>query len=148
MIAHPHTVPGLSDGGAHVGTICDASFPTSLLTHWGRDRARGTTFALPFLVQRQSRATAEAVGLLDRGLLAPGYKADVNIIDFENLTLTPPLMVRDLPAGGKRLVQGARGYLHTIVSGVETYADGQPTGSLPGRFVRGEKPQPRQEALP
>jgi len=148
MIAHPHTVPGLSDGGAHVGTICDASFPTSLLTHWGRDRARGTTFALPFLVQRQSRATAEAVGLLDRGLLAPGYKADVNVIDFENLTLTPPLMVRDLPAGGKRLVQGARGYLHTIVSGVETYADGQPTGSLPGRFVRGEKPQPRQEASP
>ena len=148
MIAHPHTVPGLSDGGAHVGTICDASFPTSLLTHWGRDRARGTTFALPFLVQRQSRATAEAVGLLDRGLLAPGYKADVNVIDFENLTLTPPLMVHDLPAGGKRLVQGARGYLHTIVSGVETYTDGQPTGALPGRFVRGEKPPPSQEASP
>ena len=88
------------------------------------------------------------MGLLDRGLLAPGYKADVNVIDFENLTLSPPLMVRDLPAGGKRLVQGARGYLHTIVSGVETYADGQPTDSLPGRFVRGEKPHPRQEASP
>ncbi len=148
MLAHPHTVPGLSDGGAHVGTICDASFPTSLLTHWGRDRERGTTFALPFLVQRQSRATAEAVGLLDRGLLAPGYKADVNVIDFENLNLMPPLMVHDLPAGGKRLVQGAHGYLHTIVSGVKTYADGRPTGSLPGRFVRGEKPQPREGASP
>jgi len=148
MIGHPHTVPGLSDGGAHVGTICDASFPTSLLTHWGRDRGRGTTFALPFLVQRQSRGTAEAVGLLDRGLLAPGYKADVNVIDFENLTLTPPLMVHDLPAGGKRLVQGARGYLHTIVSGVETYTDGRATGALPGRFVRGDKPMPPQEASP
>jgi N-acyl-D-aspartate/D-glutamate deacylase len=148
MIAHPHTVPGLSDGGAHVGTICDASFPTSLLTHWGRDRPRGTTFDLPFLVRCQSRATAEAVGLLDRGLLAPGSKADVNVIDFDNLALTPPVMVRDLPAGGKRLMQDARGYLHTIVSGVETYADGQPTGALPGRFVRGEQPQPRQEASP
>ena len=146
MIAHPRTVPGLSDGGAHVGTICDASFPTSLLTHWGRDRTRGATLDVSFLVQRQSRTTAEAVGLLDRGLLAPGYKADVNVIDFENLALTPPTMVRDLPAGGKRLVQGARGYLHTFVSGVETYADGRPTGALPGRFVRGDQPRPSQEA--
>jgi N-acyl-D-aspartate/D-glutamate deacylase len=146
MIAHPHTVPGLSDGGAHVGTICDASFPTSLLTHWGRDRARGTTFGLPFLIHRQSRATAEAVGLLDRGLLAPGYKADVNVIDFDNLALTPPTMVHDLPAGGKRLIQGARGYLHTVVSGVETYVDGEPTGELPGRFVRGGQRDPRSEA--
>jgi N-acyl-D-aspartate/D-glutamate deacylase len=146
MIAHPRAVPGLSDGGAHVGTICDASFPTSLLTHWGRDRTRGATFDIGFLVQRQSRATAEAVGLLDRGLLAPGYKADLNVIDFDNLALTPPTMVRDLPAGGKRLVQAARGYLHTIVSGVETYVDGRPTGALPGRFVRGEKPGPTQEA--
>ncbi|MGI8755321.1 MAG: N-acyl-D-amino-acid deacylase family protein [Acidimicrobiales bacterium] len=148
MMAHPHTVPGLSDGGAHVGTICDASFPTSLLTHWGRDRTRGATFELPMLVQGQTRGTAETVGLLDRGLLAPGYKADVNIIDFENLTLSPPKMVHDLPAGGKRLVQGARGYLHTVVSGVETYADGVPTGALPGRFVRGEQADPRQEASP
>ena len=84
MLAPPATPsPGSSDGGAHVGTICDASFPTSLLTHWGRDRTSGTTFDLPFLVHRQSRATAEAVGLLDRGLLAPGYKADVNVIDFD-----------------------------------------------------------------
>jgi N-acyl-D-aspartate/D-glutamate deacylase len=145
MIAHPHTVPGLSDGGAHVGTICDASFPTSLLTHWGRDRAHGTTFDLPFLIHRQSRATAQAVGLLDRGLLAPGYKADVNVIDFDNLTLTPPTMAHDLPAGGKRLLQGASGYLHTVVSGVETYVDGEPTGELPGRFVRGGQPDPVTE---
>ncbi len=142
MLAHPHAVPGLSDGGAHVGTICDASFPTSLLTHWGRDRSGGATFELPFLLQRQCRATAEAVGLLDRGLLAPGYKADVNVIDVERLALTAPEMVHDLPAGGKRLMQGARGYLHTIVAGVETYADGEATGALPGRFVRGEQADP------
>ena len=138
MLAHPFTVPGLSDGGAHVGTICDASFPTSLLTHWGRDRERGT-FDLPFLFQRQCRSTASAVGLLDRGVLAPGYRADVNVIDIERLTLTAPTIVRDLPAGGKRLTQGATGYLHTVVAGEETYTDGQPTGALPGRFVRGPR---------
>ena len=142
MLCHPHTVPGLGDGGAHVGTISDGSFPTTLLTHWARDRRRGMTFDLPFLVQRQSRATAEAVGLLDRGLLAPGYKADVNVIDFDGLALSPPRIVHDLPAGGKRLLQDARGYLHTIVSGAETYTDGEPTGALPGRLVRGEQPEP------
>jgi N-acyl-D-aspartate/D-glutamate deacylase len=142
MLGHAHTVPGLSDGGAHVGTICDASFPTSLLVHWARDRRRGMTFELPFLVQRQSRATATAVGLLDRGLLAPGYKADLNVIDMDHLALSAPRMVHDLPAGGKRLMQDARGYLHTIVSGTETYADGQPTGALPGRLVRGQQPDP------
>jgi N-acyl-D-aspartate/D-glutamate deacylase len=136
MLAHAHTVPGLGDGGAHVGTICDASFATSLLVHWGRDR-RGTTFELPFLIHRQCRATAEAVGLLDRGILAPGYKADLNVIDFDNLTLSAPRMAHDLPAGGKRLLQDARGYLHTIVSGVETYRDGVETGARPGRLVRG-----------
>jgi N-acyl-D-aspartate/D-glutamate deacylase len=125
-----------------VGTISDGSFPTTLLTHWVRDRKRGTTFDLPFIVQRQCRGTAEAVGLLDRGLLAPGYKADLNVIDFDGLTLSPPRMVHDLPAGGKRLLQDAKGYLHTIVSGVETYADGEATGALPGRFVRGQQPEP------
>jgi N-acyl-D-aspartate/D-glutamate deacylase len=139
MLGHPHTVPGLGDGGAHVGTICDASFPTSLLTHWARDRRSGTTFDLPFLVQRQTRGTAEAVGLLDRGLLAPGYKADVNVIDFDALGLFRPRMVHDLPAGGKRLMQDATGYRHTVVSGVETYLDGNPTGELPGRLVRGQQ---------
>ncbi|MFM2076139.1 MAG: hypothetical protein RJA49_29 [Actinomycetota bacterium] len=146
MLAHPLTVPGLGDGGAHVGTICDGSFPTSLLTHWGRDRERGPRFDLPFLIQRQCRGTAEAVGLLDRGVLAPGYKADVNIIDFERLGLAPPRMVHDLPAGGKRLLQQSRGYLHTFVSGVETQAAGEPTGALPGRFVRGPQATPQKEA--
>ena len=145
MLAHPFTVPGLGDGGAHVGTICDASFPTSLLTHWGRDRDRGPTFELEFLIQRQCRGTAEAVGLLDRGLLAPGYKADINIIDFDNLRLSSPEMVHDLPAGGKRLLQKSHGYLHTFVTGVETQRDGSPTGALPGRFVRGQQPDPQED---
>jgi N-acyl-D-aspartate/D-glutamate deacylase len=117
-----------------------------LLTHWARDRERGPKFELPFLVHRQSRATAVAVGLLDRGLLAPGYKADVNIIDFEQLNLSPPEMVHDLPAGGKRLLQKAHGYLHTFVSGVETTASGVATGALPGRFVRGQQADPQRES--
>ncbi len=137
MLAHPHTVPGLGDGGAHVGTICDASFPTTLLTHWGRDRRRGARFELPWLVARQCRATAQTVGLTDRGLLAPGYKADVNVIDFDRLGLERPRITGDLPAGGKRLMQPAHGYLHTFVSGVEVYREGEPTGALPGRLVRG-----------
>ena len=90
MLAHQFTVPGLGDGGAHVGTICDASFPTTLLTHWGRDRKGGPVFDLPWLINRQCRATAETVGLFDRGVLAPGYKADVNVIDFDALRLGPP----------------------------------------------------------
>ena len=142
LLAHPHTVPGLGDGGAHVGTICDASFTTTLLTYWARDRNNGTTFELPWVVKRQCRATAETVGLLDRGVLAAGYKADINVIDFENLRNGRPEIRHDLPAGGKRLVQPASGYLHTIVSGRETYADGQPTGELPGRLVRGAKHGP------
>ncbi|MHB8465856.1 MAG: N-acyl-D-amino-acid deacylase family protein [Acidimicrobiales bacterium] len=135
MLAHAHTVPGLGDGGAHVGTICDGSFPTTLLAYWGRDRAKG--FDVPWIIQRQCRATAEAVGLLDRGILAPGYKADLNVIDFDHLGLGVPTMAYDLPAGGKRLVQSATGYLHTLVSGAEIQIGGQPTGALPGRLVRG-----------
>jgi N-acyl-D-aspartate/D-glutamate deacylase len=137
LLGHRHTVPGLGDGGAHVGTICDASFPTTLLTHWARGRARGTTYDVPFLIQRQCRGTAETVGLLDRGLLAAGYKADLNVIDLDTLSLSRPRIVHDLPAGGKRLMQDASGYRHTIVSGVETYANGEATGELPGRLVRG-----------
>ncbi|HEX7131008.1 MAG TPA: amidohydrolase family protein [Iamia sp.] len=144
MLAHPLCVPGLSDGGAHVGTICDASFPTTLLTHWGRDRD-GARFDLPFLFERQCRATAEAVGLRDRGVLAPGYRADLNVIDVDGLRLAPPRVVADLPAGGRRLVQSADGYRHTVVAGVETYVDGVATGALPGRLVRG--PQPAPEAV-
>jgi N-acyl-D-aspartate/D-glutamate deacylase len=137
MLAHPFAVPGLSDGGAHVGTICDGSFPTTLLAHWGRDRTRGPKFELPWLVSRQTRATAETVGLFDRGLLAEGYRADINIIDFDHLQLHAPQLSFDLPAGGKRFLQSVDGYRHTFVAGVETYADGEATGALPGRLIRG-----------
>lgn len=143
MLAHPHTVPGLSDGGAHVGTICDGSFPTFLLTHWGRDRARGDLFDLEWLVGQHTRATSTTVGLDDRGVLAPGYRADVNVIDFDRLSIARPEMHHDLPAGGRRVLQRASGYRHTIVAGVETYADGEATGELPGRLVRGAQPAPR-----
>jgi len=141
MLAHPYTVPGLGDGGAHVGTICDGSFPTTLLTLWGRDRDHGR-LDLPFLVQRQCRDTARAVGLHDRGVLAPGHRADLNVIDFERLAVRRPEVRYDLPAGGRRLMQRADGYRHTIVAGVETYADGESTGAFPGRLVRGGQPSP------
>jgi len=142
QLKHDYTIPGLSDGGAHVGTICDGSFPTTLMQHWVRDRA-GERLSLEFVVARQARATAEAVGFLDRGLLAPGYKADINVIDFDGLRLHRPEVHHDLPAGGRRLLQRADGYLHTIVSGVETYRAGEATGALPGRLVRGGRPGPR-----
>jgi N-acyl-D-aspartate/D-glutamate deacylase len=125
-----------------VGTICDASFPTTLLAYWGRDRTRGRRFDPEWIVQRQCRATAEAVGLLDRGILAPGFKADLNVIDFEHLGMGPPRLVFDLPAGGKRLLQQSFGYLHTFVSGVEVCRDGQSTGATPGRLVRGAQRSP------
>ncbi len=142
MLTHPNTVPGLSDGGAHVGTISDASFPTTLLAHWGRDRTRGR-IDLPLLVARQCRATAEAVGLLDRGIVAPGYRADLTVVDPATVRVRRPQMVADLPAGGHRLLQGADGYLHTFVAGTETYAGGQATGARPGRLIRGAQPDPR-----
>jgi N-acyl-D-aspartate/D-glutamate deacylase len=141
MLAHAYTVPGLGDGGAHVGTICDGSFPTTLLAHWGRDRARGR-LPLPFLVARHTAGTARAVGLLDRGVLAPGYRADVNVIDFERLEARRPEMRYDLPAGGKRLVQAAEGYVATVVRGHVTYENGAATGPLPGRLVRGAQLAP------
>ncbi|MBI1844564.1 MAG: amidohydrolase family protein [Actinobacteria bacterium] len=141
MLAHPNTVPGLGDGGAHVGTICDGSFPTTLLTMWGRDRDHGQ-LDLEFLVQRQCRDTARTVGLHDRGVLAPGYKGDLNIIDFEHLGVRRPEVRYDLPAGGRRLVQRAVGYRHTFVNGIETYTDGEATGELPGRLIRGGQSAP------
>ena len=131
MLAHPNTVVGLGDGGAHVGTICDASFPTTLLTLWVRDRDHGR-LDLPFAVQRHTSATARTVGLLDRGVLAPGYRADVNVIDFERLTARRPEMRHDLPAGGKRLVQSADGYVATLVAGEVTYENGEAERSAPG----------------
>ncbi|NKB98943.1 MAG: amidohydrolase family protein [Pseudomonadales bacterium] len=137
MMVHKDTIMGLSDGGAHVGTICDASFPTTLLTHWARDRKRGARIPLPSLVKSQTLDTANAVGLNDRGILRAGMRADLNMIDFPNLKAHAPEIVHDLPAGGARLQQGADGYLNTIVRGEVTYENGQPTGVLPGRLVRG-----------
>jgi N-acyl-D-aspartate/D-glutamate deacylase len=139
MLAHPNTVVGLGDGGAHVGTICDASFPTTLLTLWGRDRDRGR-LPLPFLVHRQTQATARTVGLLDRGVLAPGFRADVNVIDFDRLCARRPEIRCDLPAGGRRFVQAADGYIVTIAGGRVTYEQGEPTEALPGRLIRGPQP--------
>ena len=138
MMAAPNSLIGLGDGGAHVGLISDGSFPTTLLAHWGRDRARGR-LDVAWLVRRQTSDNARAVGLNDRGVLAPGYKADLNVIDFDKLGVEAPVMKWDLPAGGKRLLQKARGYRATIVSGVVTYRDGEATGALPGRLVRGPK---------
>jgi N-acyl-D-aspartate/D-glutamate deacylase len=136
MLAHPDTVFGLGDGGAHVGLIADASFPTYFLSHWARDRTYGR---LPVgrVVEGLTSSTARAVGLQDRGVIAAGMKADLNVIDFAHLSCEAPVMGYDLPAGGKRLLQGARGYRATVVSGVITYVDGEPTGALPGRLVRG-----------
>jgi N-acyl-D-aspartate/D-glutamate deacylase len=141
MIAHKDCVMGLGDGGAHVGIISDANFVTYLLTHWGRDRAKGR-FDLGFLVKRQTHDTARAVGLNDRGVIAPGMKADLNVIDMETLEVEAPSMAYDLPAGGKRLLQGAKGYEATIVSGEVIYRKGKPTGALPGKLIRGPQPAP------
>lgn len=137
MLQHPFAMPGLSDGGAHVGVICDGSFPTSNLTHWTRDRTRGPKLPLEHMVRMQTRVTAEALGLHDRGLIKPGYRADLNVIDYARLELCAPEVLYDLPAGGRRLMQRARGYSATLVAGQVTYRDGEPTGALPGRLVRG-----------
>jgi N-acyl-D-aspartate/D-glutamate deacylase len=136
MIAHKDCVMGLGDGGAHVGIISDASFATYLLTHWGRDRSHGR-FDLGYLVKRQTHDTARAVGLNDRGVVAPGMKGDLNVIDMDRLAVLAPSMAYDLPAGGKRLLQGAHGYDATIVSGQVIYRHGEATGALPGKLVRG-----------
>lgn len=135
MLSSNATMPGLGDAGAHVGTICDASFSTFLLTHWGRDRLRGR-FEPGWLIKRLTADTARWMGLTDRGLLAPGLKADINVIDFDRLQVEPPRMVADLPAGGRRFLQGAQGYDATIVSGVVIRRDGEPTGATPGRLLR------------
>jgi len=139
LLDHPDTLVSLGDGGAHYGMICDASYTTSLLTYWTRDRANGTRRDLGRAVRTLSRDTALAVGLGDRGLLAPGFKADINVINYDNLALHSPHMVWDLPGGGKRLVQDATGYDITIVGGEITYRDGIHTGALPGRLIRGAR---------
>lgn len=147
MLSSPATIPGLSDGGAHVGMICDGSFPTSMLTHWTRDRSRGPKFSLEWIVKRQTADTAHWIGLHDRGVIAPGYRADLNILDYDNLTLHRPVTLRDLPAGGRRLMQRASGYTATIVAGQTIYRDGNPTGAKPGRLVRGAKSVPAQARI-
>jgi N-acyl-D-aspartate/D-glutamate deacylase len=136
MLNHPHTMVGLADGGAHYGMICDASFPTFYLTRWVRDAADHERIPLPRAIAALTSEPADAVGFSDRGRLRIGAKADINVIDLDALQLHTPSMVRDLPAGGKRLWQAADGYAATIVGGVVTYADGQHTGALPGRLVR------------
>jgi N-acyl-D-aspartate/D-glutamate deacylase len=136
MLRHEDTIIGLSDGGAHVGMICDGSLPTSNITHWTRDRSRGPKLPLELVVRMQTRDTAEAIGLLDRGVVDVGLRADLNVIDYDALTLHSPEVAYDLPAGGRRLIQRARGYEATIVAGEVTYRNGEPTGALPGRLVR------------
>lgn len=135
MLTHPRALPGLSDGGAHVGTICDASFPVYLLMHWGRDRARGR-IPLERLVQFQTHDTAKFMGFDDRGTIAVGKRADLNVIDYDQLALAPPRLVADLPAGGRRLMQPAIGILATMVAGQIIAENGALTGVRPGRLIR------------
>ncbi len=142
MLLHEHTIPGLSDGGAHVGMICDGSFPTSNLTLMTRDRTRGPKVDLAQMVKMQSRDTAAALGLHDRGLIEVGLRADLNVIDYDRLHLHAPQVAHDLPAGGRRLIQRADGYVATIVAGEITYRDGDATDALPGRLVRGAQSAP------
>lgn len=136
-LQHPRTMMSLADGGAHCGYICDVSMPTYMLTHWARDRSRGPTLPLELMVQRQTRDTARIYGLNDRGLLQPGYIADINIIDFDRLRIPPPFVAFDLPAGGRRLVQTAEGYQATLKAGETIMEAGQRTGALPGKLLRG-----------
>ena len=137
MLQHPATVNSLSDGGAHCGYICDVSMPTFMLTHWARERSRGPRLALEAMVKRQSADTARLYGMTDRGTLLPGMKADVNVIDYARLRLHAPRMAFDLPAGGRRLVQEADGYVATVVAGVPIFENKVATGALPGRLLRG-----------
>ncbi|MEM7287197.1 MAG: amidohydrolase family protein [Actinomycetota bacterium] len=139
QLTHPQAVSGLSDGGAHCGMICDASIPTFMLTHWARDRTRGEGLELEWVVNKQTKATADLFGLTDRGTLEVGKRADVNVIDFDNLVLRAPRMVHDLPAGGRRLVQDAQGYVATLVAGEVTRRNDADTGARPGRLIRGRR---------
>jgi N-acyl-D-aspartate/D-glutamate deacylase len=139
LLTHPRTCLGLSDGGAHCGAICDGGMATFMLTHWARDRSRGERIELAEVVAMQTSQTAALFGLNDRGLIAPGMRADVNLIDFDNLALENPKMVYDLPLGGRRLVQRADGYIATIASGQVIMERGEATGALPGKLLRGAR---------
>ena len=142
MLAHPATIVGLGDGGAHVGMLCDSSAITTMLTHWTRDRTVGARFDLPWAVRRVTHDSASAIGLHDRGVVKQGYKADLNVIDYDRLSLHSPQVVYDLPSGGRRVIQKAAGYEATIVSGIPVYREGEATGALPGRLVRGAQATP------
>jgi len=139
LFHRPNTVVGLADGGAHYGMVCDSSYPTYILVDWVRDGAGGEALSLELAVKSMTRDPAELVGLRDRGVIAVGAKADLNVIDLDRLTLHRPEVVRDLPAEGRRIIQRADGYAATIVSGVVTYRNGEATGALPGRLVRGQR---------
>jgi N-acyl-D-aspartate/D-glutamate deacylase len=136
MLSRPDVFVGLGDAGAHVRMICDGSVPTYLLTHWARDRKRGRRLRVEEVVKKQSHDTAALFGLRDRGVIAVGYRADVNVIDWSDLALGRPYLVEDLPAGGWRLLQDARGYALTTVAGVPIIRDDCDTGARPGRLVR------------
>ena len=136
MLTDSGTLLGLSDGGAHCASIVDAGVPTYMLQHWGRDRRRGPRLPLELLVKWQTSETADFFGLHDRGRLAPGLRADINLIDFEGLRLYQPELVNDLPAGGRRFVQRVDGYVTTFLAGMPTFEHGEHTGALPGRLVR------------
>ena len=138
---HPDTLVSLGDGGAHVGVLCDASTMTYMLTHWTRDRTRGEKVPLPWAVKRITSDNARAIGLNDRGLLQAGYKADINVIDYERLAIGYPEVAYDLPSGGRRLIQKSEGIEATIVAGQTVYRNGKSTGNYPGRLIRG--PQSR-----
>jgi N-acyl-D-aspartate/D-glutamate deacylase len=142
MLRHPGTVLGLGDGGAHCGVLCDASLPTFMLTHWARDRSRGETLPVEQVVAHQTRRTAMLYGFADRGLVAPGFLADLNVVDLEGLGLEPPEMAYDLPAGGKRLIQRAHGYVATVKSGAVVREHDTPTGERPGGVLRGAQAGP------
>lgn len=142
MLRHPGTVLGLGDGGAHCGVLCDASLPTFMLTHWARDRSRGDTLPVELVVHHQTRRTAMLYGFEDRGLVAPGHLADLNVVDLDELGLEAPEMVHDLPAGGKRLIQRAHGYVATVKSGSVVREHDQATGERPGGVLRGAQPRP------
>jgi len=139
MLLHPRAAAGLADGGAHCGVICDAGQPTFMLTHWTRDRGRGDRLPLEWIVKKQTHDTARLYGLTDRGTIEVGALADLNIIDYDNLQLGNPVVVDDLPAHGRRIVQDATGYVETIKSGVTTFAGGRDTGARPGALLRGAR---------
>ena len=139
MMQHPETLVSLGDGGAHVGVLCDASTMTYMLTHWTRDRTRGEKVPLPWAVKRITSDNARAIGLNDRGLLQAGYKADINVIDYERLAIGYPEVAYDLPSGGRRLIQKSEGIEATIVAGQTVYRNGKSTGNYPGRLIRGPK---------